>query len=221
MRARAGDLGGVAGLTMTDDLERPESERLGMFEDFVKERAEKSPLPIKEIVAEADRLDIGSKASLVIAGCLWNAESLLQSIKTSAPLLRRFAGKKPQRCILGALEKMVELHSSLLPKCPAVCKLFYDLDIVEEEVFLSWAEKGASKKYANKEVSGQVKAKVQPFIQWLAEAEEETDEESDDDVEIEYDSSAQSLKDTSAAVRADIVSISGAHVFTLGCRGCC
>lgn len=70
-------------------------------------------------------------------------------------------------------------------------QLFYDNDILEEEVILEWASK-VSKKYVSKDVASQIHEKAAPFVKWLQDAEEEDDsEEEDSDVEIEYNDRAK------------------------------
>jgi translation initiation factor 5 len=57
---------------------------------------------------------------------------------------------------------------------------FYDEDIVEEDTFYTWHEK-ASKRFANKATSKEIREMSNEFIQWLRTAEESTDEEDEDD----------------------------------------
>lgn len=63
--------------------------------------------------------------------------------------------------------------------------MFYDADILEENVLLEWATK-ASKKYVSRELSQEIHKAAEPFVKWLREAEEEEDstDESEDDVEV-------------------------------------
>lgn len=50
--------------------------------------------------------------------------------------------KKAQKTLLGAFEILVgKVYPELISKTPHVLKLFYDLDIVEEDVILEWNEK--------------------------------------------------------------------------------
>jgi len=53
---------------------------------------------------------------------------------------------------------MLQKSPTLLPKVAKIFKGLYDIDIVEEEAVLQW----------NKETrAAEVKAKCQPFIDWL------------------------------------------------------
>lgn len=79
-----------------------------------------------------------------------------------------------------------------MSQVPAILKLLYDTDIIEERAVLDWAAK-PSRKYAPKEVVTEVRRRAQPFIEWLAEAEEDSDDAHDaaaDDLDVEYDDRA-------------------------------
>lgn len=64
-------------------------------------------------------------------------------------------------------------------------QLFYDADVLDENVLLDWASK-VRKKYVSAEVGQEIHKAAEPFIKWLREAEEEEDSEDDseDDVEV-------------------------------------
>lgn len=51
--------------------------------------------------------------------------------------------EKAQRYLLGAFEKLVgiEFHDQLIGKTATILKAMYDLDLVDEEVFLDWSKK--------------------------------------------------------------------------------
>lgn len=69
--------------------------------------------------------------------------------------------------------------------CALYFQLFYDNDILEENVLLDWSSK-ISKKYVTRELNQEIHNAAEPFITWLREAEEEedSDEESEDDLEV-------------------------------------
>ncbi len=68
--------------------------------------------------------------------------------------------------------------------------MFYDEDVLDEEVLLEWGKK-VSKKYVSKELSEQIHKRAESFLTWLKEAEEESEEDSDEDVELEFDERAK------------------------------
>lgn len=83
MRARLQDLtDGVKGLTVTDDLEKTEKERMDLFYENVKQRKDagtlEQPNTGKELLAEAERLEIKSKAPLVLAELLFDTKILIE-----------------------------------------------------------------------------------------------------------------------------------------------
>ncbi|KAJ1929812.1 hypothetical protein IWQ60_000841 [Tieghemiomyces parasiticus] len=85
-----------------------------------------------------------------------------------------FAGylKSPadQRLLLNAWDRHITAHSKAwLSRAAVVFKLNYDLDLVDEEVFLAWNAEALA--------DSELKKKVAPFVEWLATAEEEDEDE--------------------------------------------
>ncbi|KAB0799865.1 hypothetical protein PPYR_07745 [Photinus pyralis] len=201
VRARMQDLtDGAKNITISDDLERPEKERVDILYEMVKAKRDAgvldSPQSQKELVNEAERLDIKVKTPLILAELLFD-QNILTQAKRHRMLILRFTlnDKKAQKYLIGGLEQVIAMHSDvLMNKVPGLLKVFYDLDILGENVIMEWAEK-VSKKYVSKDVSQEIHNKAAPFIKWLKEAEEEesseSEEESDEDVEIEYNERAQ------------------------------
>lgn len=212
VRARMQDLtDGAKNMTFNDDLEKSEKERMDMFYTLVKTRRDAGQLDTvpqqKEILAEAERLEIKLKATLVLAELLFNQNICIQAKKHRMLILRfTLNDKKAQRYLMGGIEQTIALHrDALMPKVPGILKLLYDIDILSEQAVIEWADK-VSKKYVSKEVSQEIHNQAVPFVKWLQEADTEdsdsdedgADGDSDDGVEIEYDDRAKvtSLKDT-------------------------
>lgn len=198
VRARMHDLtDGAKTMTISDDSEKTEKERLDLFYEFMKKRRDANQLENvqvhRELNVEAERLDISQKAPLVLAELLFSA-NIIQEVKKHRNLLLRFThnNQKAQRYLMGGLEQIISLHAEkLLDKVAGIFKLFYDTDILEEKTILEWSEK-VSKKYVSKEMSEKIHKKADPFIQWLREADEESSEDEDDsDLEIEYNDRAR------------------------------
>ncbi len=183
---------GAKTMTISDDAEKTEKERMDIFYELVKRRRDGNELENvqvhKELAVEAERLDISQKAPLVLAELLFT-QNIPNEVKKHRNLLLRFTHNclKAQRYLIGGLEQIISLHSAkLLDKVAAIFKLFYDHDILEEKALLEWASK-VSKKYVSKELSEKIHEKAKPFINWLQEAEEEESTDDDDsEVEIEY-----------------------------------
>merc|ERR1712012_1261119 len=136
----------------------------------------------KEILSEAERLEVENKAPIILGELLFSNAKILAQIKAHKRLFLRFTNKnqKAQKYLMGGIEKTIETHKDvLLPKVAHILKAFYDEDIIDEENILEWAKK-VSKKYVSKELSEQIHKKADPFIKWLKEAEEETSEEGED-----------------------------------------
>ncbi|CAI5764612.1 eukaryotic translation initiation factor 5 [Podarcis lilfordi] len=185
-------------LTLTDDLERTIEERVNILFDFVKKKKEEGVIETsdKDIVAEAERLDVKAMGPLVLTEVLFD-EKIREQIKKYRRHFLRFChnNKKAQRYLLHGLECVVAMHQSqLISKIPHILKEMYDADLLEEEVILSWAEK-ASKKYVSKELAKEIRVKAEPFIKWLKEAEEESsgneeEEDEDENIEVVYSKTA-------------------------------
>ncbi|KAF5287577.1 hypothetical protein FQA39_LY15854 [Lamprigera yunnana] len=209
VRARMQDLtDGAKNITISDDLEKPEKERIDLLYEMVKAKRDAGLLDStqaqKELVNEAERLDIKTKTPLILAELLFD-QNILSQVKKHRMLILRFTlnDKKAQKYLIGGLEQVIAMHSdTLMSKVSGLLKVFYDLDILGETAIVEWAER-VSKKYVSKDVSQEIHTKAAPFIKWLKEAEEEesseSEEESDQDVEIEYNDRPQvtSLKSTS------------------------
>ncbi|KAG8188549.1 hypothetical protein JTE90_007157 [Oedothorax gibbosus] len=176
---------GAKTLMLNDDLEKSPQERLDLFYAYVKKHKETGTIENlqKELVGEAERLDIKDKAVLVLCELLLG-EHILQEVKTHRLLFLRFThgNQKSQKYLLGGLEQVINLHKDLMNKVPHILKMFYDADILEEEILIEWSQK-VSKKYVTKEVAQDIHEKAKPFIKWLQEAEEEESSDDDEDEE--------------------------------------
>ncbi|XP_002162828.1 eukaryotic translation initiation factor 5 [Hydra vulgaris] len=191
---------GIKGLTYNNDLDKSVQERFDIFFTFVKNKLVEGVdnLPDKEILAEAERLDLKDRAVLALAELLFNDKIINQIPKYRILFLRFMANNhKAQKHFMGAFEIIVgqSYPEVLMPKVAHVLKALYDNDLVDEEVIMDWASK-ISKKYVKKEVSTMIHAKAQPFIDWLQTADEESDEDNEE-VEVVYTnrSEAAVLKD--------------------------
>lgn len=198
VRARLQDLtDGAKGMTISDDLEKTEKERMDIFYRLIKCRRDAGQLDNhKELVAEAERLEIKTKAPLVLAELLFD-QAIAAQAKKYRVLLLRFTHDdiRSQKYLLRGIEQVIALHKdALMPKVPGILKYFYDLDILEEKALVEWSSK-VSRSHIPKDVSQEIRDRAAPFFTWLKEAEEEDtdsdDEEKDDDLEIEYDDRAK------------------------------
>ncbi|CAH1173563.1 unnamed protein product [Phaedon cochleariae] len=218
VRARMLDLtDGAKNMTISEDLEKSEKERMDILYNMVKVKRDagqlENPQTQKEILSEAERLEVKQKAPLILAELLFDHNILAQA-KKYRMLFLRFAlnEKKAQRYLMGGIEQVVALHrDKLMGKVPVLLKVFYDMDILGEECIIDWSDK-VSKKYVAKEVSQEIHDKAAPFVKWLKEAESEESDggdgssgDEDDDVEIEYDDRAQVIKKAAPAPKAKAV----------------
>lgn len=102
-----------------------------------------SPSTQKELVNEAERLEVKTKAPLILAELLFD-QNILAQVKKHRLLLLRFTheDKKAQKYLIGGIEQVIALHKdTLMNKVPILLKSFYDLDILNEGVIIEWADK--------------------------------------------------------------------------------
>merc|ERR1712107_826287 len=171
---------GISGLVIDSDMEKTEEERINIFFKYVQvKKGMINSAVAKEILAEAERLEIKNKAPVVLCELLFNDKMFKEKqINKYAKQLLRFTHENPkgQKYLIGGIEKTVEsFEAALLPKVPHIFKELFEEDVLEEEVILEWGKK-VSKKNVSKELTQKIHDKAAPFIKWLQEAEEETSE---------------------------------------------
>ncbi|MFH4983262.1 hypothetical protein AB6A40_009971 [Gnathostoma spinigerum] len=183
----------IGKLIISKDLEKPVEERLDMLHQyFLKAKADGTLQDSKALLNEAERLELKSKATLLLADVLFDTNVVAQ-IREHRVLLLRFTldDHKAQRHLLGGIEQLISKNLDvLLPKSAHIIKALYDGDIVEEEVLLAWGEK-PSKKYVKKKLCEEIIEKAKPVLEWLKNAEEDS-EESDDEA-VEFDDRARQV----------------------------
>lgn len=148
---------------------------LDQFGDFVSTNKTDS----KAIIEKARELEIRSDKALTILAQTLFDQNILDQIPIHLPLIKSFIKtEKDQRGLIGGLERLIGLSypKVLLPKTALILKAFYDVDILEEETLISWAEK-VSKKFIERKIARKIHEKAEPFIKWLQDAEEESEED--------------------------------------------
>lgn len=148
VRARMLDLtDGAKNMTINDDLEKSEKERMDIIYNIIKAKRDADLLENaqtqKEIVSEAERLEIKPKVPLVLAELLFD-QNILTQVKKYRLLFLRFTleEKKAQRYLMGGLEQIIALHrDQLMNKVPGLLKVFYDMDILGEAAIIDWSDK--------------------------------------------------------------------------------
>lgn len=112
VRARMQDLtDGAKNMTVSDDIDKTEKERLDIFYELVKKERDAGTLDNaqtrKELATEAKRLDIQAKAPLVLAELLFTA-NIVQEARKHRILLLLFTHDdvKAQKYFIGGLEQM-------------------------------------------------------------------------------------------------------------------
>ncbi|KAF9327130.1 hypothetical protein BGZ91_001616 [Linnemannia elongata] len=180
--ARMRELEGSVKTQMTLDDDEDDEDGENPYELFGIYLEENPKATDAEIIAKTEELGITgkSRAVTVLIQCIFT-DDMSREIKARTPLLRKFVTtEKDQKALLGGMERVLITSKTLMLKAPHVLKAFYDNDIVEEEVILKWGEK-PSKKYVSRDEAKDVRARVEPFLRWLAEAESDSEEDSDEE----------------------------------------
>ncbi|CAF1348043.1 unnamed protein product [Didymodactylos carnosus] len=168
----------VKSMIQSDDLDKPVAERCEMFSKMLESKKASDELnnteTIKELLAEAERLEIMEKAPFVVAQCLFT-ENILKELDVYKALLLKLCTKnsKGQKYFLHGLESLISagsLKEKLFNK-KSISKVFlklYEDDIIEEETFYSWYDKKVAK---------EIREMSKDFIEWLKTADETSEEE--------------------------------------------
>ncbi|GAN08009.1 eukaryotic translation initiation factor 5 [Mucor ambiguus] len=136
------------------------------------------------IIEKAEELGVLGKykaCQVLIQGVF--DENIISQIPKRAKLLEKFVtDEKSQKATLGGIERLVgnDFKDTLLKKVPTILMKLYDLDIIEDDVYIKWGEK-PSKRYVERDVSKAIKKAAAPFLEWIENASEEesSDEESE------------------------------------------
>ncbi|CAO0799539.1 unnamed protein product [Mucor circinelloides] len=132
------------------------------------------------IIEKAEELGVLGKykaCQVLIQGIF--DENIVSQIPKRAKLLEKFVtDEKSQKATLGGIERLVgnDFKDALLKKVPTILMKLYDLDIIEDEVYIKWGEK-PSKRYVERDVSKAIKKAAAPFLEWIENASEEESSE--------------------------------------------
>ncbi|CAK7270734.1 eukaryotic translation initiation factor 5 [Sporothrix epigloea] len=122
----------------------------------------------------------------VLVQTLFNEKILAQIPKRASMLKKMVTSERHEKALLGGTERLIGLlvkeHPDMIDKVVKILHLYYNSDLISEEVVNKWGTK-ASRKYTDLATSKKVRKAAEPFLTWLAEAEEEDSEESEDDDE--------------------------------------
>lgn len=165
-----------------EDANSPYSQLGRWIEENGGDAAEDSKAHAIAIYKKAEELAIEKKHKtvLIVVQTLFTEDILTELPKYVALLTKLVTSEKHQKSLLGGIEVLVGLsHPDLIPAVPKILMVFYQADLIDEELVTQWG-KHVSKKYVDKDTSKKVRKASEPFIKWLAEAEDDDDEDDDE-----------------------------------------
>ena len=118
---------GVKGLAMDNDMEKTEKEKMDIFHKYVnakKEIGKLSQTDEKEILVEAERLEIVNKATIVLCEVMLDGDKVVPQITEYKRLFLRFThgNQKAQKYLIGGIECLIAAREKLLlPKVSKKC----------------------------------------------------------------------------------------------------
>ena len=110
---------GVKGLTMDNDMEKSEKEKMDIFHQYVKAKKERGKLTQtdeKEILTEAERLEIVNKSTIVLCEVMLDGDKVVPQITENKRLFIRFTNdnQKAQKYLIGGIECLIAARENLL-----------------------------------------------------------------------------------------------------------
>ncbi|CED85358.1 Translation initiation factor 5 (eIF-5) [Phaffia rhodozyma] len=163
-----------------DDDEEDEDSPYFQLKLWILESKKEGELDPKAVAKKAKELGIEKKYKAVLVVSEWAfGDDVLKEVPRFIKLLQTMvSSEKHQKALLGGLERLAGTHHpSLIPSVPKVLMLYYQADILDEDIAKNWGTH-VSKKYTDKETSKRVRKAAGPFLTWLDEA-DESDEESE------------------------------------------
>ncbi|EPE03528.1 eukaryotic translation initiation factor 5 [Ophiostoma piceae UAMH 11346] len=140
------------------------------------------------LYAKARELGIETKhrTVIVLVRTLFDENVVAQIPKRVRVLKEMIKSDRHEKALLGGTEALIgqhiKEHPDMITKVVKILQLYYQDDLISEEVVTKWGTK-ASRKYTDLSVSKKVRKAAEPFLTWLAEASEEESEDDDDEDE--------------------------------------
>jgi translation initiation factor 5 len=155
------------------------------FGSWIIEQGEKEGSVVKldnvEIYKKAQELGIEKKhKTLTVLAQTLFTEKIVKEIEPRAALLKKMiTSDRHQKAFLGGTERFIGKEKpDLIPQTSVILILYYQEDLIEEEVARVWCSK-ASKKYVDLATSKKIRFAAKKFVEWLDQPSEESSDEED------------------------------------------
>jgi len=161
---------------ITADLSlAPGGNPLELLSNFWKFNPPKASIDEKVHKLQADQEWTDVQLFSVVFGSLFD-QNLQHDFIRKAEIMTIFVKRpKDQKQLLICIEKLCQMHPSLIPQLPSILQEFYNRCHLSEDVVFDWYEEPPKK--IPKQLAKQIRDSCLPFITWLESAEVEDDEE--------------------------------------------
>jgi len=160
---------------ITDLSLPPGGNPLELLSNFWKSNPPKPSIDEKVHKLQADQEWTDVQLFSVVFGSLFD-QNLQHDFLRKAEIMTIFVKRpKDQKQLLVCIEKLCQMHPSLIPHLPSILQEFYNCCHLSEDVVFDWYEEPAKK--IPKQLAKQIRDSCLPFITWLESAEVEDDEE--------------------------------------------
>lgn len=190
----------VQAMLVNEESELPESERLLMFAKTYRD----STKTINEVYEASEKLDVNDAGlmQMVIEKLQEGSDSGTETCTFSIPqniskydkLFLRFCinNEDNQKVVLGATEQLIsKILPKMMDKMAAILHMYYEKDILDEEVIIAWSHQSKSVYTENNLLFKKILKHSEKFIEWLENAESESDDDSDDGDGIAFSKNKQ------------------------------
>lgn len=161
--------------TIDDEEEELEINPVELFKEFLKTKPDATETQLLRATLKIKKdYELADKDCVCLLFEAFFDENIVSQIKNRAKIIRRFIkGQVSQKLILAYTEELLSKHEELIPYMSVILELYYDNELLEEEVILDWAKRKKGKFVKDATTVRKIKEAAKPFLNWLQEAQVE------------------------------------------------